>query len=217
MSRLLPQAKDWDSFWSKEGDIHLSWSKKRILNILEKHLKTQDYVLDAGCGSGFFSAWFSYRGARVTSLDYSQRALDRAKEVTKGKAILLKADLLKESLVYKVENKFNLIFSDGLFEHFTWQDQDIIMQNLKSVLASDGLLVTFVPNRWSPWELIRPFWMPGIQEKPFIKKTLIDLHQRNQYQILDVGGINTLPFRFSPEIDIVSRVFGMLLYVVAKH
>lgn len=211
----LPQEKDWDQFWTAGGEVKLSWSKKRILAILRGCTLPGISVLDAGCGSGFFSAWFARQGAHVTALDYSQSALDMAAKATGGKARLLKADLLQEELSQKVTDRFGIIFSDGLFEHFSKTDQDRIMRNLRSLLTEDGVIITFVPNRWSPWELIRPFFMPGIKETPFVGKTLLDLHERNGLKVKRSGGVNTLPFALSFEGGVAS-VFGMLLYTVAS-
>jgi len=72
-----------------------------------------------------------------------------------------------------------------------------------------------VPNRWSPWELIRPMFMPDIEETPFVMQQLIDLNHRNGLKVIRYGGINTLPIRFSPD-KMVGRTFGMLLYTMAK-
>ena len=83
------------------------------------------------------------------------------------------------------------------------------------LLADDGSLVTFVPNRWSPWELIRPFYMPGIEEAPFVLSELIELHERNGLCVIQKGGVNTLPFRLSPDKWFAEQ-FGMLLYTIAR-
>ena len=83
-----------------------------------------------------------------------------------------------------------------------------------AVVKPGGHIVTFVPNRWSPWELIRPFFMPGIAEKPFVLNELLDLNRRNDLAIVESGGVNVLPYAVSPEM--MGPAFGMLLYTVAK-
>lgn len=122
---------------------------------------------------------------------------------------------MEDDLSKIVSDKFDLIFSDGLLEHFSPTDQDKIVTNLSGVLASDGVLVTFVPNRWSPWELIRPFFMPGIEEDPFVLSQLIDLNERNGLKPLTSGGLNTVPFAFSPD-GLLGSMWGMLLYTISK-
>ena len=214
----VPQQNDWDQFWGrspvkKSGQI--SWSKRRIISVLEPFIINGQRALDAGCGSGFFSKYFCERGMKTVSLDYSLEALKITKELTDGQSQVLKKNLIHEALINAIHQPFDLIFTDGLFEHFTPEDQDNICQNLKSVLAANGILVTFVPNRWSPWELIRPIFMPGIDEKPFILSELVDLNTRNGLQIIKKGGVNTLPFFISPE-KLAAHFWGMLLYTVSK-
>jgi len=51
------QRKDWDQYWGKDSTKRfskISWSKRRIIKVLEPHLVPGHNALDAGCGSGFF-------------------------------------------------------------------------------------------------------------------------------------------------------------------
>ena len=214
----LTDGSDWNRFWSvqkQSSSGQISWSKHRILQILAPYLEPKKRILDAGCGSGFFSEVFCGRGMTVTALDYSDQALALTRERTRGRALIIQADMLTDSLADRLKTSFDVIFTDGLFEHFTAAQQDTILKNFLSVLAPSGTIITFVPNHWSPWELIRPWFMPGIDEKPFILRQLKDLHIRNGMTVLFDGGVNTLPIGFSPD-RWVGRVFGMLLFVVAQ-
>ena len=214
----MPQIKDWNNFWFRKESrafTEISWSKRRIMALLSNYLEPGLHVLDAGCGSGFFTSFFCDNGASATGLDYSAEALGIAGRKTKDNARLIQADLLAAELPEIVGGKYHVIFSDGLFEHFSSEQQDCIFKNLKSLLTDNGYIITYVPNRWSPWELIRPFYMPGIEEKPFVMSGLIDLHQRNGLKVVRSGGINVLPFRFSPDKSL-GRYLGMLLFVIAK-
>ena len=214
----MPQSKEWDHYWSLDQTkrfAKVSWSKKRIISILDRYVKKDGYALDAGCGSGFFSNYLFNCSVNVFSADYSQEALDMAKQVTKGHTQLVKINFLEDDIYDQTQQKFDLVFTDGLFEHFTNSEQDKILQNFIKSLNNNGLIVTFVPNRFSPWELIRPLYMPGIEEDPFTLKQLIDLNQRNGLSVIEQGGINTLPIALSPDKH-VGHLWGMLLYTVAK-
>ncbi len=213
-----PKDSDWNRFWQASQKSHsakVSWSKRRVIKVVDPFLRAPLRVLDAGCGSGFFSKYFCERGAQVVALDYSDQALDVTRQLTRGKVKVVKCDLLCENLTNVFSDKFDLIFTDGLFEHFDLPVQDRMMQNFISVLSTDGKIATFAPNRWSPWELIRPFFMPGIDETPFVLSELVSLNKRNGLCVVAQGGVNVLPFPLSPE-KIFGRFFGMLLYTVAK-
>ena len=213
-----PKDSDWNNFWSREQSqrfSQLSWSKRRILDVLRPRCLKGFFALDAGCGSGFFSKFFYDQGLFVTALDYSESALKMAGQITEGAAKLVRADMVNENLAELMTERFNIVFTDGLFEHFTTEEQDKIMRNLIAVVKPGGYIITFVPNQWSPWELIRPFYMPGIEEKPFVLKGLLDLNRRNDLAVVKSGGVNVFPFRISPEF--LGSRFGMLLYTIAKR
>lgn len=217
-NRPNPRAGDWDQYWERDQTqrfTRLSWSKRRIMKVLAPYARSGLKALDAGCGSGFFSRFFCEQGMSVTALDYSQEALDIARNLTKGRAALVQCDLLDPKVPEKIQDRYDLIFTDGLFEHFTVEQQDQIVLNFKALLNSGGHIVTFVPNRFSPWELIRPFYMPGIHEKPFTFSGLMRLNRRNGLNVIRSGGVNTWPFAFSPD-QICGRAFGMLLYTIAQ-
>jgi len=214
-----PQDQDWDAFWGRDAARKFSqpsWSKRRLMRLLAPFANSGKKVLDAGCGSGFFSAFFCSRGMKCVSLDYSDAALQMAREVTGGRSEIFKKDLIALKDAREINGPFDLIFTDGLLEHFERKDQNKIVQNLRNALSERGILVTVVPNRWSPWEIIRPLFMPGIEETPFVLKDLVALHERNGLCVFQSGGLNTIPFIFSPD-SFVGRWFGMLLFTVSKR
>ena len=66
-------------------------STKLCLAAIERHeddRRVARTFLDAGCGSGFFSAWFIARGCRTYSLDYSEEALEMARKATDGRSVI---------------------------------------------------------------------------------------------------------------------------------
>ncbi len=215
--KKLPDANNWNRFWyrHKVNIEEISWSKKRIIKILERYTINAETVLDAGCGSGFFSKYFCDRGLRTWALDYSEEALSLTSKITGGRANILKQDLLSSSLACSISERFDIIFSDGLFEHFSAGDRMRIMKNFYSLLSDKGIIITFVPNKWSPWQIIRPFYMPGIEESPLVLRELVKLNRDNGLKILESGGINTFPSAFSPDC-VVGKSFGMLIYTVAS-
>lgn len=217
MKRVQTEKENWDRFWKQNTGSRFtrkSWSKIRIMRLLDPLLKPGMPVLDAGCGSGFFSSYFLSRGCRVFTLDYSQDALDMARGKTENKCeAYLRRNLLDADFGEEYKGRFDLIFTDGLFEHFTADDQKKIMDNFRKAKKPEGLVTTFVPNRYSWWEIVRPLVMPGIHEEPFTMERLLALH--SGMEIVKKGGINVLPIMLSPDALLGARC-GMLLYCFAK-
>jgi SAM-dependent methyltransferase len=186
------------------------------MKTLHPYLINELVVLDAGSGSGFFSKFFIAQGCETYSLDYSKVALVLTRKQTSAQsAAYLCRNLLDRTFADEYAGKFDLVFSDGLFEHFSSTDQNRIFEHLKIVKKPDGIIVTFVPNRYSFWTLIRPLFMPGITEKPFTLREVEMLYARNECSIIETGGINVLPLRYSPDTLVGGR-FGMLVYAVGR-
>ena len=214
---MLANTKDWNYYWNNNSKnfTKTSYSKKRIINTLENHINYGDVIVDAGCGSGFFSNYFSMKTKTVFAIDNSESALNRCKQLCNNNVKIMNLDLMTNNLADYFDQKIDLIFSDGLLEHFNLCEQKTILSNFYNCLSDKGKLITFVPNKFSPWQIIRPIFMPSLEETPFILKTLIKLHQNIGFKILDCGGINVLPIKNSPE-KILGKYFGMLLYVICK-
>jgi len=210
-------SEDWDDFWAVNRAsrfAHESWSKRRMVSILDKYLQPSMAVLDAGCGSGYFSAYFLSKGCQTYSLDFSAKALDATRKRTAGQCVAyLWEDLLDTQLATRFKGKFDLIFSDGLLEHFSLSEQNAILSSDVHMKKPQGYVVSFVPNLFSFWTLVRPLFMPGIKEHPFVLRQLRFLHEQNGLQCIECGGINVLPTKWSPD-RLLGRWGGMLLYCV---
>jgi cyclopropane fatty-acyl-phospholipid synthase-like methyltransferase len=209
--------ESWNGFWKRapyRRSVKISWSKRRIEKLLDPFVKEGMVVLDAGCGSGYFSNYFISKKCKVYSLDYSIEALSMTRDLTCNMCSeYMQFDLLIDQFGQELNGKFDLIFSDGLFEHFDPGSQAIIMGKLKSVKKPKGLVCTFVPNKYSGWQLIRPLFMPGIYEKPFDIRGVIGLH--SGLEIVRKGGINVVPFSISPD-SFLGELLGMLLFCFAR-
>lgn len=208
--------ENWNQFWQNNAQSRFtqkSWSKIRIMRLLDEMLKPGMRVLDAGCGSGFFSQYFLSRDCQVYTLDYSEEALEIARRLTQNRSqAYLKENLLDPAFGEKYGRIFDLIFTDGLFEHFSEADQAAMMNNFRKAKKETGLIATFVPNKYSWWEIARPLVMPGIHEIPFTRGKLLRLHAG--MRIVKKGGLNVLPFRLSPE-KFLGEKMGMILYCFA--
>lgn len=205
----------WDVFWKRRNVRGIeSWAKRRIVRILSGYVRPGFNVLDAGCGTGFFSSYFISQGCDVYSMDYSEEALSIAKRLTENRCrAYIKSTILDAKILSSNGQGFDIIFTDGLLEHYSIDGQDRIITNMKGLKREGGYIINFVPNRFSIWSIVRPFYM-RIKERPFVMGDLLGLHKRNGLNVIAYGGINVLPFMVSPE-RLLGRSAGMLLYCIA--
>jgi cyclopropane fatty-acyl-phospholipid synthase-like methyltransferase len=212
-------SEDWDQFWGANLAARFSsegWSKRRMVRVLDRYVQPGMAVLDAGCGSGYFSAYFLGKGCETFALDFSAEALDATRERTAAQcSAYLCEDLLDRQLAARLTGAFDLIFSDGLLEHFSLSEQSTILSGFVRMKRPQGYIATFVPNLFSWWTLVRPLFMPHIRERPFTLGRLRALHQRHNLRCIESGGINVLPIACSPD-RYLGRWVGMLLYFVGR-
>jgi len=155
-------------------------------------------------------------GARVTAVDYSEDALRFTRRNTNDLAEdYLAADLRDSDFANTLRDRFDLVFSDGLFEHFTPTEQDDILVNFITMIKPNGIIATFVPNLYHPRVLVQPIIMPGIREKPFTRRRLLDFYRRNGLRVIESGGVNCVPIEPSPD-RVLGAWFGMIIYVIGK-
>jgi SAM-dependent methyltransferase len=197
----------WENYW-KDKKVKVSSNKKRVIEILDRYAH-KNKVLDAGCGSGFFSNYFAKKGCKVISLDYSKEALKLTRHLY-PKIRIIKGDMLHAP--FKNES-FDLIFSDGLLEHY--KNPIPILTKFGKILKLKGIIATFVPNKFSYWILIKPFKFKEIEEFRFSLKKLIELHEKIGFKVIESGGIGVFPSDVSPEF--LGKYIGRIIYSIVER
>ncbi len=100
-------------------------------------------VLDAGCGSGVYSAWLLDRGADVVAIDASERMVALATERTGGRAAMHVADLAAP-LPFLADASFDLVISPLVMEYV--RDWRAAFGEFFRVLRPGGHLVVSVTH-----------------------------------------------------------------------
>jgi 2-polyprenyl-3-methyl-5-hydroxy-6-metoxy-1,4-benzoquinol methylase len=179
----------WDKIWQdgasaqkdkfnllKEGNS-IRWMriKKILLNEFNsfKNLK----VIEIGAGAGTYGALMAKMGANVTILDYSERALQRAKQFFSTNN--LSAEFVKQnalSLPIKYLNQYDVSMSFGLAEHFKGKSRIKINKAHFDVLKKNGIAFISVPNKYNlPYRVFKfaaelsSLWRVG-EEYPYSRK-----------------------------------------------
>jgi len=156
-----PSREVWESVWATstiERPIH-----RRFIAAVEDVMDVRGKrVLEVGCGSAVDSIELSRRGASAVAMDYSLRALWHASQYVSAGHVhvsLAAGDVFQ--LPFK-SNTFDLVFSQGLIEHFT-KPSAAIREQIR-VIRPGGLLCIDVPQTWSlltlykRWHIWRRTW-----------------------------------------------------------
>lgn len=118
-----------------------------ILEEIERQVRPGSLVLEIGAQRGVDAAVLADRGYRVVTLDYSDEAIAMMKAHYLGKLLIVKGDI--RTLPFR-GSTFDLVYSQGLIEHFFEPDLGRIMLEQKRVISPTGYVLVDVPNLFSP-------------------------------------------------------------------
>lgn len=131
--------------WSKgapRNQIQLAFSQhydlfKRIIN-KEGKLK----VLEVGCGRGSLSSYFAEDGHDCFLLDMSETVIGTAKEIFKTNGHQGSFHVGDANSMTFEDDKFDVIVSIGLLEHF--ENLENVIDEQFRVLRKDGVLINYI-------------------------------------------------------------------------
>lgn len=152
-------------------------------------------VLDAGCGTGYFSRWALERGAQVISLDIGINLLKEARK--KGAASPVAGDVMRLPFG---DSTFDIVISSECIEHTP--SPELAVLEMIRVLSPGGFLAITCPNRFWHWSCrlanalkIRPY--RGLENWPSWS-TLRQYVRENGIEIREHIGLHLFPFVLKP-------------------
>jgi 2-polyprenyl-3-methyl-5-hydroxy-6-metoxy-1,4-benzoquinol methylase len=160
-------------------------------------------VIEIGAGSGTFAAIFARRGANVTVMDYSEKALETSRRLFADleiEARFVHADAL--NLDSALHGRYDVSMSFGLAEHFVGADRLAIVKAHFDVLRNGGLAFVAVPNRqclpYRAWKARRELigkWNFGL-EVPYSRSELAQIANE-----IGVGSYRFIGSSFAASFD----------------
>ena len=139
------KAKFYDEFADEfDEKMYMYDTNKRIEIIFDDLLIDEDLagktVLDAGCGTGWFSQRAYEIGARVTALDVGEKLLSKVRQ--KCDVTTIVGDILKLDFP---DNSFDYVISSDVIEHVTNPGEAV--KELVRVVKKNGIIALTTPNR----------------------------------------------------------------------
>ena len=148
-------------FWG----IKPSYMCLKILELMPpvKPLK----LLDIGCGEGKDAVFFARCGYDVSAFDISDAGLDKLKRLAESSRVYIKS-FKADIQDYRLEEKFDVLYSSGVLHYIKPELRDEIMANYKSHVNNNGLTAfhvfvkkPFIPRAadFKEWEF--DWWKSG--------------------------------------------------------
>ncbi len=140
-----PRKKELDRYY-KNFDYNLGFINEhiirndsiKVLNDLNTYVVNKGYLLDIGCGAGFFIDEAKKRGWHVTGVDTSIKAVNYAK-----KKLHLSASI-GDINNHKFKYDFDLITLIQVIEHLP--NPTLLLRRINHLLKTKGLLYIATPN-----------------------------------------------------------------------
>jgi len=159
--------------------LSLKWKKAKILK-----LKSEGSILDFGCGTGEFLNAMKNSGWGITGVEPSSDAWLKVE--------ILNSNKINGTLGEISNQKFDVITAWHVVEHVPDLIQTV--QNLKDLLAKDGIIFIAVPNYQSPdAEMYKAHWA-GFD----VPRHLWHFSKKSMNSLLDSTGlklIDTIPMK----------------------
>jgi 2-polyprenyl-3-methyl-5-hydroxy-6-metoxy-1,4-benzoquinol methylase len=188
---------------------------KRIHIIFDRLLQNDDLngklLLDAGCGTGWFSTKAAARSARVFSMDLGSSLLNEVRR--KCASARLAGSVLS---IPFASDTFDYVICTEVIEHTP--DPRGAVSELMRVVRPGGIVIITVPNKnwiFSLWVAnilkIRPY--EGFENWVTMKQ-LVKYAVASPAEIVEKGGFHIIPFILRATygfIDIIDR-YGKALY-----
>lgn len=191
MSQLMNEsewAKIWDGKIIKPIDIFYTFNMwrtyKKFLNNIK--LCPDSDVMELGCGTGknSFKINKKYK-CKTTLVDNCKFIIEKSKELFKNNGVKAKF-ILEDIFNLKLKKRYNLVFSEGLIEHFSGKERGKIFKIHKNFIKKNGYVLILVPHSsklyWLVRNILKRIRLWDYAEFPFTKKELLDFCKKNNLE-----------------------------------
>lgn len=182
----------WDDYWA---DYSISkgerWMVEQRHKLLSKYAEpineVHGRIIEVGCGFGSNIKLLQgfFHNIECHALDSSEVSIEKVKSKICN---CYTADAQATGLA---SESFDLVFSAGLMEHF--HDETSFLKEMKRILHKDGVMITFVPARYSLWQIyLRLHFgnMPHGYEKSYTLTKLTSLFLNSGFEVIEIVGID---------------------------
>lgn len=170
--------KTWNNFQGRKLNFiartYMQLVLKKIIRIIKEYkISQKSKIIDVGCGTGRTILWFKKIGYKnIIGIDASASSIKYCHNIG------LNNVFLKDAFKTNFRNfQFDLVFSEGLVEHFDIKDFDKLIDEMCRISNKYVLLVQ--PNRWSLYRKLVNVYYSFFKEKgpPEKDYALIDFYR----------------------------------------
>jgi len=144
----------WLSHWQQvvnDGTDKIDALSKKLAYYLIKEIEpvAGKAILDVGAGTGRVDVLLAQAGAKLTLLDIADTSIAFCRNTfhrfsLEGTFIVL--DMFEIPNAEMLKEQFDVVFSSGVIEHYSEQEQETILANMAYCCKPGGLVINFAPS-----------------------------------------------------------------------
>jgi len=148
--------QNWESFWQEKSETREVYANTdRIRRNLARHTQLPGKrILEVGAGTGRDSFYMASDGASLVLLDYSMNSLKIIRNGLPESADIRAVGGDAFALPFP-DASFDVVFHQGLLEHFRQAEAERLLRENIRVLKTNGILIVDVPQRWHIYTLVK--------------------------------------------------------------
>jgi 2-polyprenyl-3-methyl-5-hydroxy-6-metoxy-1,4-benzoquinol methylase len=153
VQKSTEQAGGWQAIWNRQGFLDRFISTGRSIydffsrRILRRYLTAESHMLELGCGRASLMLSLASGIERVVGVDISDSAVHQAENAAHAAGLLNAKFLVDDCTRLSLEERFDLVWSQGLLEHF--EDPIIVASEHYRMLKPGGVALLSVPYKYS--------------------------------------------------------------------
>ena len=164
----MPRKNDrqvWEKYWASVDHQPRVIHRELLKNLLALVAIKNKKILEIGAGMAGDSFYLAKKGAKVTVLDNSSKALEAIRANAQKEKIRLETILADAQQIPFQNETFDIVFHQGFLEHF--HDPMTFLKEQRRVLKKKAILVVDVPQRFTTytlkkhWLIFRKKWFAG--------------------------------------------------------
>jgi SAM-dependent methyltransferase len=181
MSHRIGGQEFWDELYRSRGSV---WSGDPNESLVKQVSSLPSgTALDVGCGEGADAIWLAGRGWRVTAVDISGVALERAKKsaIQSGEKVAEKIRWARTDLTESVPANVSYDLVCAFFMHLPKVERDVLFRSLADLVAPGGSLLIVGHH---PSDLDVPVNRPKEPDLFYTATEVAGLLQPGQWQVV---------------------------------
>jgi 2-polyprenyl-3-methyl-5-hydroxy-6-metoxy-1,4-benzoquinol methylase len=193
-------AKEWQDWEKKYRNVFWKalmwmpgvWALTNACKKLLAGVSLRDpRVLGLGSGTGMISLIIAkiLQAKKMTLVDSDKKALAVSKKLVKDSGLNIKVNYLDKNILdLDLNEKFDIVHSEGLVEHFYGRNREKALKKHVDFCQENGYLLIFVPIKGIQYNILKWFltllgrWV--YDEEPFTKEGLRRLCQKLNLKIV---------------------------------